>query len=586
MSDVVKYESQKTAKPLILVAVLLFFVQLIAGALLALYNLNPYILSGIANFNVIRSYHINALLLWLFSATFAVVIYIVPILSGRDMPSFTKLIPPYLLVVVIGIFITLPLFQSGYNIWLFNQPLLIEGREWVEAGRLWDILLFLGFIIFSLAVLMTLPPPKKWSIPIWALVLGAAIVFFLYIPGNIFFADLPLSEYFRWWTVHYWVEGALEVAYVGAIGLALILMIPDPRIKGIVEKYVFYDVVLAATSGIIGQGHHYFWIGTPTFWILLGGLVSVLEVVPLTLMILESYRIAAHLEVQNKPAFYHITGIITLGFIGVALFGLAQTWPWTNWWEHGTWVTPAHGHLCALAFGFGAIGLIYLITPDLAGREIDDIFEKYGKLAFWFMLVGIVLHALIFSISGTIQIYHYRVLGQEWQEVFTARAQISPLLLLSGLLIFIGFMFYAGSILRHLYLPTGPVADGGNRVYMMIAKFFYRTSTFIYIIISIINEFYGTYIRDKIALLRPPRLRNGGIKSSFFETLEGFPILIVLAVIFSIIASTGLWSFSSSLVLGEHNPLLPYTLTSIGYIGMGILALLIALKLIRGTEKM
>ncbi len=586
------FKSQEVAKPLVAVAVILFIVQLIAGALLALYILNPYMLSGIVNFQVFRVYHLDSYLFWLFAATFAAVIYVVPVLSGRDFPSWIKAVPYLLLVVVIGAYLTFPLFQNGVNIWLFGQPMLVEGREFVEMGRIWDILLFLAFVVFAAAILKTLPPPSKWNIPVWALVMGAAVVFFLYIPGNIFIADVPLSEYFRWWTVHYWVEGALEVAYVGAVGIALMLMIPDERVRPIVEKYVFYDVVLAATSGIIGQGHHYFWIGTPTFWIILGGLISVMEVIPLTLMIVESYKVARELNVENRPAYYHITGIMSFGFIGVALFGLSQTWPWTNWWEHGTWVTPSHGHICAMAFGMGALGLMYLITPGLSVRPVDELFDRYGRLGFWFLLVGTTMHAVLFALMGNVEIFHRWVLGEHWQEVFAAKSTLAPFLLLSGGLIFIGAMFTAGIILRQLYIPPPYQADGGLMYY--VATGFFGFSTYLYrFLLGIDRLFKPIYTRlalvtkviDRlfIWMSAPMMYKDGGVERGFFNTLEGMPIIIVLAVVFSLIASAGLWSFSSYSVIVMHNPILPYTLSTIGYIGMGICAIMIAVKLARGA---
>ncbi len=78
---------------------------------------------------------------------------------------------------------------------------------------------------------------------------------------------------------------------------------------------------------------------------------------------------------------------------------------------------------------------------------------------------------------------------------------------------------------------------------------------------------------------------NVGRKRSFLETLEGLPTVIVLAVIFSAIATTGIWSFSSSYVLASLDPTMPFVLSAIGYGGLGAIALVIALKLIRGVER-
>ena len=536
-----EYRSQMLALPFAVIALILFFVQLVAGGLLALYYLNPDLLSGIANFNLVRAYHINALILWLFAATFAAVFYLTPILSKRDLwgQSLVKLLAIVFVFVVVGIFATLPLMQTGTNIWIANQPMLVEGKEYVEAGRVWDIFILIGFIIVAVVVLKTLPSPKEWPLALWALVIGAAGTFLLYIPGNLFFKSVVVSEYFRWWTVHYWVEGSLEIAYAGAIGLVLMLLIPDPRVKKVVDKYIFYDVILAATSGIIGQGHHYFWIGTPTFWIMLGGVISVLEIVPLALMALESLRIAKELKqpFPNIPSLYFMVGILIFGFIGVSLLGLMQTWPWTNWWEHGTWVTPSHGHECMMAFAMGAIALLYLALPDLTGKSVDRTFVSWGKKAFWLMFIGQVILATSFGLAGTVQIYHYWILSEPWQKVLEARFPFVPGIVFGGAMVFLGYLYLAASMLRHVLMPV----EG--------------------------EEYKST-----------------AAKRSFLTTFDHFPFLVVLAVFFSLIGTTGLWSFSSSAVLEFGNLWIPFTLSAIAYVGLGVLAVIMASKLARGIE--
>lgn len=536
-----KYKSQYLALPFALLAIILFLVQLLAGGLLALYYISPNALSGIANFNLIRAYHLNALLLWLFSATFAAVIYIVPILSGRELwgQGLIKLLTIVLTLVIVGSFITLTFMQNGGNIWAFGQPLLYEGKEYMELGRLWDILIFIGLILFAVITLKSLPPRKEWPLALWALVMGAALTFFLYLPGNWFFKAIPTSEYFRWWTVHYWVEGALEVAYAGAFGLLLMVLIPDVRVKKIVDKYIFYDVVLAATSGILGQGHHYFWIGTPTFWILVGGIVSILEIVPLILMSLESLRIVKEgkLKMVNIPSLYFMFGILTFGLVGVSLLGLVQTWPWTNWWEHGTWVTPIHGHECMMAFAMGAISLLYFAIPDLVGKPIDKTFVSWGKKAFWFMFIGQIILATSFGLAGVKQIYHYWILAEPWSKILEVRFPFVPGIVLGGGLVFMGYLYYASSIVRHILFPIPQNA------------------------------------------YEPPKVEKG-----FLNTLAGLPMLIAIAVFLALLGTAGLWSFSSAAVLEHGDVWIPYTLSAISYIGLGIVAVLIVAKFARSVE--
>ena len=535
------YATQRLALPLIVVAVLLFGFQLVMGALLALYYANPNILSGVMNFNLVRAYHINALLLWLFAATFAAVIYVLPVLAGREIryPGLVKLVIALLLVAAVGGLASFPLMQSGQNVWLLGQPMLYEGKEYVELGRLWDIILLVAFTIFAFVVLKTLPPMREWPLALWGLTFGAAFTFLLYVPGNIFFDHVPTSEYFRWWTVHYWVEGALEVAYVSAFGLLLMVLIPREEIKRVVDKYVFYDIVIVATSGILGQGHHYFWIGTPTFWIMIGGIFSSLEVLPLMLMAFEALRIAreAGIKFENIPSMYFMVGTLMFGFVGVALQGLIITWPWTNWWEHGTWVTMLHAHECMMAFAMGAITLILFALPGLTGKPADATFTSWGKKAFLFMAVGQTILATSFGLGGLHQIFLYWIQGAPWAEIMRVRAWFIPGALFGGLLVFMGYLYYAAAVFRHLLFPV-----------------------------------------------RGEPYKPGQAPPTFLNSLRGMPTLIFLAVFLAMIGSAGLASFGTPQVLEAGDPTLPFTLASIAYVGLAVLLPLMAVKMARAIE--
>ena len=535
------YQTQKLAVPLVLVAVALFFLQLIFGAITGLYYVSENVLSGVINFNLARAYHLNALVFWLVAATLAAVIYVLPIVSGREIasPGLLKLAIALITVGVVGGFLTLPLMQSGKNIWLFGQPLLYEGKEFMELGRLWDVLILAGLFIYAIVALKTLPPMREWPLALWALIFGAAVVFILYLPGNWLFKAWPTNEYFRWWTVHYWVEGALEVAYVGAFGLVLMLLIPVEEMKRVVDKYVFYDVVLAATSGILGQGHHYFWVGTPDFWIMVGGVFSVLEILPLLLLAFEALKIAkaAKIKFENIPSMYFMVGILLFGFVGVSLHGLIITWPWTNWWEHGTWITMLHAHECMMAFGMGAISLLLLITPGLTGKPVDKAYTVWGKRSFHLMATGQIIMATSFGLAGLPQVYSYSILGAPWETVWEARQYFMPFVLLGGALVFLGFLYYAAAILRHFFFPV-----------------------------------HGEPYKVE---QEPP---------TFMNTLRGMPALITLSVLLAFIGTAGIWSYSSTTVLEGHNPILPYMLASIAFVGLAALLWIMLRKFTKALE--
>lgn len=78
---------------------------------------------------------------------------------------------------------------------------------------------------------------------------------------------------------------------------------------------------------------------------------------------------------------------------------------------------------------------------------------------------------------------------------------------------------------------------------------------------------------------KPPEVKKG-----WLTTFGGFPFLVVLGVFFSLIATTGLWSFSSASVLQYGKVWILYTLSAVGYIGLAVIAVIMASKLARGIE--
>mgnify|MGYP000302941460 FL=1 len=59
--------------------------------------------------------------------------------------------------------------------------------------------------------------------------------------------------------------------------------------REVVEKWIYVIVALALFSGVLGTGHHYYWIGTPNYWTWIGSIFSALEVVPFFAMVLFSF---------------------------------------------------------------------------------------------------------------------------------------------------------------------------------------------------------------------------------------------------------------------------------------------------------
>ena len=81
---------------------------------------------------------------------------------------------------------------------------------------------------------------------------------------------MSVDLYWWWWLVHMWVEATWEVLIGCIVALALMQLLNTPR--RIVEIWLYIEVGLVLGTGILGLGHHYFWIGTPQYWLGIGGL--------------------------------------------------------------------------------------------------------------------------------------------------------------------------------------------------------------------------------------------------------------------------------------------------------------------------
>lgn len=411
----IEYETQRLSLRFFLLMLVLFFVQTVFGMLLAMQHIDPMLLAGTLNFNVARAEHTNLGIFWVLSGFIATILFVGPLLSKRELaaPWLIKFLFYALIAVVLWNIGTQALAAKGIAGWWMGQPLLQEGLEYLEAGRIADIVILIGFAILCYVVLRTFPPVSQWNEIHWGLGLGVLALTLVWVFGLFFVERLDLQEYFRWYVVHYWVEGVWEVIHISLVGFLLVLMF-KASIKS-VGYAVFWGISLVWLSGLLGNAHHYFWIGTPEFWQFWGSLFSALEPLPLIFCFWHIY-LDAHQNgkpIANLPAFAFLLGSVVLEQVGAGILGFTMTFALTNLWSHGTWVTVSHAHL-ALFGTFGMLGLAaaYYVVPIMRGIENFD--QRAGKLSFWLVFAGMLGIAFAFAIGGTIQVYVNRTLGLDW----------------------------------------------------------------------------------------------------------------------------------------------------------------------------
>jgi len=417
----IKHESQKIAENFYTFAVLLFLVQVLVGIIAALQFIWPDFF--IINFNIIRSLHINALVVWLLVGLMGATYYVVPEESETELWSvplakfqFWATVAT-VTAVVLG-YIWMGLNPQANSTSLFGTGILNEGREYIEAPRWADILIVVSVLLFLLNNFMTILKTKKWTGIQGTLLGGLTVLALMYLPGMFYTKSMVQDQFWWWWVVHLWVEGAWEVI-AGAL-LAFMLMKVVGARREVVEKWMYVEVGLVLFTGILGLGHHYYWIGTPPYWLWVGGIFSALEPVPLLVMVWDAFRTTRETRVvTNRAGLYYTVAHAIFNFVGAGLWGVIHTLPQVNKWTHGTQITAAHGHLAFYgAYVLLVLAMIYITLPAIRG--VKEFNASRAFLSFWVMTISMIFIVLTLTGAGMVQTYMERLMGLDYVTVKTA----------------------------------------------------------------------------------------------------------------------------------------------------------------------
>jgi nitric oxide reductase subunit B len=188
--------------------------------------------------------------------------------------------------------------------------------------------------------------------------------------------------------------------------------------REIIEKWLYVIVGFTFLSGILGTGHHYYFIGVPKYWLMIGGLFSALE--PVAFLGMAMYAIAmakkGGRQHPNRLALTWTIGCAIMAFVGAGFLGFAHTLPQVNMYTHGTLVTAMHGHLAFWADNAMLILAIIAYTiPHLTGRKLYD--SAWSIFAFWVSNIGMIAMTLAFAVAGVAQVYLERRMGIDFLQV-------------------------------------------------------------------------------------------------------------------------------------------------------------------------
>jgi nitric oxide reductase subunit B len=448
------YQSQAVAKPYFIAAIGLFVGQILFGLIIGLqYVVGDFLFPEIP-FNVARMVHTNLLIVWLLFGFMGASYYLVP------EECETELFSPKLALAMFWIFLVAgALTILGYLLVPYaglakmtgNELLPTMGREFLEQPTITK----LGIVVVALAFLfnigMTILKGRKTVVTLVLLIglVGLAVLFLFsfYNPEN-----LVHDKFYWWWVVHLWVEGVWELI-LGSI-LAFVLIKTTGVDREVIEKWLYVIIAMTLITGIIGTGHHYYWIGTPEYWQWWGSVFSALEPIPFFMMTIFAFNMVnkRRRNHPNQAAVLWALGTAVMAFLGAGVWGFLHTLSPINYYTHGTQITAAHGHMAFYgAYVMIVLTMISYAMPIMRGRKAanSNRSQVVEMWSFWLMTVSIVFITLFLTGAGILQVWLQRysdapmafMQTQDNIAIFYWLREIAGVVFLVGLVLYIASFF-------------------------------------------------------------------------------------------------------------------------------------------------
>jgi len=394
--------------------VILFLVQVLAGILSAEDFVGGGPGRGIINilgipltFSITKAWHSIVQIYWFFMCWVGYTIFFLPRLSKvpKGQRSLIQLLFGLCVLVGAGALFGIYFGQMGYmsdnmSYWFGNQ-----GWEFLELGRFWHVLMLASFVLWITIIFRAVRPwitkQNLWSVPAWLFYGSGIMVLFLFFGlGATSTGNFAISDYWRWMTVHMWVEVTFEVFTTCIVGYMLVQM--GLLNRATAERVIFLAVMMFLVTATVGISHNFYWIGKPTGIIALGSVFSTLQVLPLLLITLDAWRMRkeqlvarAHV-LEGKQSFvmdgvwFFILAVNFWNIVGAGVFGSLINLPIINYFEHSTYLTGNHAH--AAMFGVkGNVALAGMLFCCQHLFQRASWNEKLVKRSFWSLQIGLVL---------------------------------------------------------------------------------------------------------------------------------------------------------------------------------------------------
>lgn len=450
-----QYKSQAVAKPYFIAAIALFVGQILFGLIMGLQYIIGDFLFPLIPFNVARMVHTNLLIVWLLFGFMGAAYYLIPEESERELHS------PKLAMLMFWVFLVAgALTVVGYLAVPYaslakmtgNDLLETMGREFLEQPLPTKVGIVIVALVFLFNISMTVLRGRKTSISLVMLAgLWGLAIFFLFSFFNP--SNLVKDKFYWWWVVHLWVEGVWELI-LGAM-LAFVLIKVTGVDREVIEKWLYSIIAMSLITGIIGTGHHYFWIGAPAYWQWWGSVFSALEPIPFFMMTVFAFNMVnrRRRDHPNRAAVLWALGTGVMAFLGAGVWGFLHTLSPVNYYTHGTQITAAHGHMAFYgAYAMVVMTMISYTMPLMRGRQANSNKSQVVEMwSFWLMTVSMVFITLFLTAAGILQVWLQRVATsplsfmatQDQLMIFYWLRLASGVIFLIGLGLYI-FSFFVG----------------------------------------------------------------------------------------------------------------------------------------------
>lgn len=404
-------KSQFRAAKFFLVVMLFFIMQMLMGGLLAQYTIQPRYfciacISDFISYSWAKTWHLQLAIFWITTSWIGASIYLAPLIGSKEPKGQGTLVNILFISIVIVAFGSLFGEVLGIKGMLGDKWFWFghQGWEYLELGRIWQILLFIGliswFIIVYRALKDKLIGSNKDKSGIVLFYTFSTVLVVAFFGCGLFYGretHITIVDFWRWFVVHLWVEGVFELFGVAVIALFLTTLGLVSKKSAV--KVGYLTAILVFSSSIMGTAHHYFWYGGPSYWLALGSVFSSLEIIPLILLVTRAwmeYKSVndAGIDFPYRWPLFFLIASSFWNFLGAGVFGFIINLPIINYYEHGTYLTSNHAHTALFGvYGMLSISLLLFTWRSLVKDEYWD--DRIIKLSFWGLNGGLFLMFLI-----------------------------------------------------------------------------------------------------------------------------------------------------------------------------------------------